>query len=144
MLDIKAYGKLNSFDVEAPVVNPGDWYGRVWLIEVGCGYSSLYYAVEADSVTDAIDQFSGSQWGHHILVEDDYLDDYPEDSRYYNDGGQVCDLNHIMIHGEDLSRRSESSPWSCVYKGEGLPAEGVVPNIYNEFLEWVESDPRRL
>ena len=144
MPDIKARGKLGDHDIEASVVNPGDWYGRVWLIEVGCGYSSVFYAVEADSVSDAIDEFSGSQWGHHILVEDKDLDDYPEDSRYYNDGGQVCDLDHIHVHGREVPHMSRDlSPWPCTYVGEGLPDEGVASTIYSEFIEWVEADPRR-
>lgn len=146
MPDIKARGTLHGHDIEAPVVNPGDCDGRVWLIEIGCGYSSAFYAVEAFSAEAAINEFSGSQWGHLILVEDKDLGDYPEDSRYYNDGGQVCDLDHLMIHGRENARlfyKDYESPWPCTYVGEGLPDEGVSSLIYNEYIEWVESDPRR-
>lgn len=56
-MPVKARGKLGGHDIEAEVVNPGNWFGRVWLVEIGCGYSSVFFAVEADSVTDAIDEF---------------------------------------------------------------------------------------
>ena len=60
---VTAHGKLNGHDIEAEVLNAGDWFGKVWLIEVGLGYSSSYYAVEADHLSDALDVFVGSDIG---------------------------------------------------------------------------------
>ncbi len=128
---ITAKGKLHGHDIDAECINPGDWFGKTWLIEIGCGFSPFFYAVEADTVTDAIDEFSGSKHGHHIVVEDADLDDYPEGSRYYNDGGQVCDLDNVMIHGEERpGRRNDHTPWPCRYYGEGLPEAGMTPLEY--------------
>lgn len=59
-MPIIAKGRLGQHDIEAEVLNPSSWFGKTWLIEIGCGFSSSFFAVEADTVTDAIDEFSGS------------------------------------------------------------------------------------
>lgn len=41
-----------------PVLNPGNWFGKTWLIEIGGCYSPLFLIVEADSITDAIDELA--------------------------------------------------------------------------------------
>jgi hypothetical protein len=76
MAKVTAYGKLGDHDIEAEVIDPGNWFGKCWLIEVGCGYSSIYYVVEADNVTDALDEFVGSEPGkkHAIIDPSDYGD----------------------------------------------------------------------
>ena len=35
---------------DIPVLNPGDWFGKAWLIEIGGSYSPLFLVVEADSI----------------------------------------------------------------------------------------------
>lgn len=128
MATIKAIGNLNGRELkDIEVVNPGDWFGKTWLIEIGGSYSSHYLIVEADSMSDAIDELADSEkHGHHIIVEDEYLDDYPEDSRHYGPSGQVLDLDHIMIHGQEGS----GTPFPCMYHGEGLPSEGAKPTEF--------------
>ena len=93
---ITARGNLNGHDLtDIPVLNPGDWFGKAWLIELGGSYSSLYLIVEADSMSDAIDELAESEkYGHQIVVKDDNLGDYPEDNRHYSGTGQVLDLDH--------------------------------------------------
>ena len=57
-----------------PVLNPGDWFGKTWLIEIGGSYWPLFLVVEADSITDAIDELaSHDQYGHLITVSDEDL-----------------------------------------------------------------------
>lgn len=134
-MTIIAKGRLGNHDIEAEVLNPSSWFGKTWLIEIGCGFSSIFFAVEADSVTDAIDEFSGSEFGHHILIDDTDLADYMEDGEfngYYNDGGQPCDLDNCMVHGREYpgSHKDEYTPWPCVYTGDDLPAEGMTPAQY--------------
>ena len=102
---------------------------RLWLF-----FASLC-GVEADTVTDAIDEFSGSNHGHYILIDDADLADYMEDGEfngYYNDGGQPCDLDNVMVHGREYpgSHKDEYTPWPCVYTGDDLPAEGMTPLAY--------------
>jgi len=137
---IVAKGRLGNHEIEAEVINPGDWFGKTWLIEIGCGFSSSFFAVEADTVTDAIDEFSGSAYGHLILIDDADIADYLEDGEfngYYNDGGQSCDLDNCMVHGEERPGRGEYTPWACVYTGPGLP-EGFTPIAYSRVEAFCE------
>jgi hypothetical protein len=116
---------------EIPVLNPGGWFGKTWLIEVGGSYSPLFLVVEADHLWSAIEELADNeQYGHHIVVPDEYLGDYPEDDRHYGASGQVIDLDHLMIHGQEGAK----SPFPCRYFGDGLPAEGIDPV---ELEEWV-------
>lgn len=60
---IKAKGLLHGKEVEATAVNPGDWFGKVWLLYVEDCFDPPLYAVEADNVSDAIDVFIESDHG---------------------------------------------------------------------------------
>ena len=34
---------------DIPVINPGGWFGKAWLVEVGGSYTPLWLVVEADT-----------------------------------------------------------------------------------------------
>lgn len=125
MSTITARGQFNGQDLkDIPVLNPCDWFGKAWLLEIGGSYWPLFLVVEADSVSDAIDELADHEkYGHHIVVPEDDLGDYPEDERHYGPSGQVIDLDHLMIYGAE-------KPWPCTYHGEGLPTEGVTPTEF--------------
>jgi len=128
MATITANGTFHGHELtDMPVVNPGDWFGKTWLIEIGGSYSPLFLIVEADSMSAAIDELADSEkYGHHIVVEEANLGDYPEDGRHYGPSGQVLDLDHLMIHGHEGSE----TPFSCSYYGEGFPPEGLKPTEF--------------
>jgi hypothetical protein len=128
MADITASASLHGQELkDIPVINPGDWFGKTWLIEIGGSYWPLFLIVEADSASDAIDELADHEkYGHHIVVAEVDLGDYPEDDRHYGPSGQVLDLDHLMIHGID----GTAVPFPCRYHGEGLPAEGVLPTDF--------------
>ena len=130
---ITARGKLNGHDfTDILVLNPGDWFGKAWLVEIGGSYSSLYVVIEADSMSDAIDELAENEkFGHQIIVADENLGDYPEDDRHYSGNGQVLDLDHLMIHGQE----GADCPFKCRYFGDGLPEEGVVPTAFEAVEE---------
>ena len=125
---ITARAKFHDHDLtDIPVINPGGWFGKAWLIEIGGSYSSLYLVIEADSMCDAIDELAENEkYGHQIVVADEDLGDYPEDDRHYSGTGQVLDLDHLMIHGQEGS----DCPFPCRYFGDGMPEEGVVPSEF--------------
>ena len=125
---ITARGTLNGHDLtDIPVINPGGWFRKAWLLELGGSYWPLFLVVEADTISDAIDELAENEkYGHQIVVPDADLGDYPEDDRHYSGSGQVLDLNHLMIHGQEGS----DCPFKCRYFGEGLPEEGVVPTEF--------------
>jgi hypothetical protein len=128
MCPITARGKLNGQELkDIPVLNPSDWFGKTWLLEIGGSYSPFFIVVEADSVSDAIDELADNEkYGHHVVVPDEDLGDYPEDERHYGASGQVLDLDHLMIHGQEGSE----CPFPCRYFGEGLSEAGMEPTAY--------------
>ncbi len=128
MSEIKASGTFGGRELKDIIVlNPGGWFGKAWLLEIGGSHWPLLLVVEADSVTDAIDELADHEkYAHHIVVPEEDLGDYPEDERYYGPSGQVLDLDHLMIHGQEGS----DSPWPCTYHGDGLPPEGVKPTDF--------------
>ena len=128
MSEIKASGNLHGHELtDMPVLNAGDWFGKTFLIEIGGSYSPLFLIVEAGSISDAIDELADSdKYGHLIIVDENDLGDYPEDERHYAPSGQVLDLDHLMIHGQE----GAEIPFRCRYHGDGLPAEGVLPTEF--------------
>src|SRR3954452_6318557 len=124
-MKLTASCKFGDHDLtDIPVLNPDGWFGKTWLLEIGGSYSPLFLVVEADSVADAIDEFSDNEtYGHQIHVLDEDLADYPEDDRHYDGSGRVIDLDHLMIHG----REGCELPYPVRYYGDGLPDEGIDP-----------------
>lgn len=112
---------------DLPVLNPGGWFGKTWLLAIGGSYSPLFLIVEADSLQAAIDELADhEQYGHLITVEDEDLGDYDPDDCHYGPAGQVLDLDWLMFHGSE----GTDCPFPCRYFGNGLPAEGVTPTDY--------------
>jgi hypothetical protein len=128
MCAITARGTLNGRELkDIPVLNPGDWFGKCWLLEIGGSSEPLFLVVEADSVSDAIDELADNKtFRHHIVVLNEDLGDYPENERYYGPSGKVLDLDWLSIHGEE----GPECPFPCRYFGEGLPEEGIKPTDY--------------
>ena len=125
---ITARGKFFNQDLtDVPVLNPGDWFGKCWLLVIEDSYWPTYLVVEADSVQDAIDELADHEkYGHLITVDDADLGDYPEDERHYGPSGQVIDTDNLMIYGQEGSK----CPFPCRYFGDGLPDDGMEPTSY--------------
>ncbi len=120
---------------DIPVLNPGEWFGKTFLLEIVGSYSPLYLIVEAGSVYAAIDELADNErYGHNIIVADDYLSGSPEEGRYYGPSGQVLDLCHLAIHGAE----NAAIPFPCRYFGDKLPEEGVLPVELDEW-DWDET-----
>lgn len=130
-MPITAKAKLNGHDLtDIPVLNPGGWFGKTWLLEIGGSYWPLFLIVEADSVSDAIDELADHEnYGHHIVVDAADLGDYDPETCRYGPSGQVLDLDHLMIHGQEGTKR----PFDCRYFGDGLPTEGIEPSEIDEY-----------
>jgi len=112
---------------DIPVINPGNWFGKSWLIEIGGSFTPLYFVVEADSITDAIDELADNDmYGHHIVVSDADLADYDPDNCHYGPHGQVLDLDDLLIHGQEGAK----CPFPCRYFGDELPQDGMLPTDY--------------
>ena len=69
--------KLGEHEISGDVINPGAWFGKTWLIEIGGCAWPIFVIVEADSVTDALDELSGDdRYKHHILIPAEDFGDY--------------------------------------------------------------------
>ena len=130
-MNVTASCKLNSHDLtDIPVLNPNGWFSKTWLIELGGCYTPLFLVVEADTVSDAIDELSDNEsYGHQIHVPDEDLGDYAENDRHYDGSGRVIDLDHLMVYGQEGS----DVPYPVKYHGDALPPEGIDPR---EYAEW--------
>ena len=62
MCEIKASGKFKGQALkDIPVLNPGDWFGKTWLIEIEGGFCPQFLAVEAESPSDALDELASNE-----------------------------------------------------------------------------------
>ena len=78
---VTAKWTVDDRDYEAPVINPGDWFGKTWLLSVCvCNAGGPRYIVEADHVGDAIDILAEDEtYGGIIAIDVDADgDDYGE------------------------------------------------------------------
>jgi hypothetical protein len=124
-MKVTASCKFHDHDLtDIPVINPDGWFGKTWLLELGGSYTPLFLIVEADSMSDAIDELSENDThGLQIHVLGSDLGDYPENDRHYDGSGRVIDLDHLLIHGQE----GADVPFPVNYHGDKLPAEGIDP-----------------
>jgi hypothetical protein len=55
MSEITASCKFHNHDLnDIPVINPGGWFGKTWLIEIGGSYTPLFLVVEADTISVSV------------------------------------------------------------------------------------------
>lgn len=145
-MPVFACAEVNGHKIEAKVMNPGDWFGKVWLVEIGCGISSFYFAVEADTFDKAVDEFCDSEAGHHIHINELELDDYKVETdngffnlrgeklskeqadklmepNYLGNSGTPCDLDHFLMREFD----------GCVYfDKDDEDCKNIPPALYPE------------
>jgi hypothetical protein len=104
-----------------PVLNPGRWHGKTWLIE-HVGDVPIRLVVEAASIHDALVVLSNDpdfgEGFHFVHVQDD---DLPVDSFH-----QVPKTQTVRVHGQGHC----SCPYPVRYYGEGYPDRGIDPRQY--------------
>jgi hypothetical protein len=133
MSKLTASCKFGDHDLTGiPVLNPGGWWGKAWLVEIGGSYTPLFLVVEADTISDAIDELSDDPtYGHQLHVSESDLGDYPEDDRHYDGSGRVIDLDWVMIHGQERT----DLPYPVTYHPEcedvGIDPRHVAAWQYN-------------
>lgn len=105
---------LNGQEIEGDCVNPGEWFGKAWIVEVGCGFSSIFFAVEGDGPQDVIDNLCDSEeYGHLIRVDEDTAKEAEEDGlelNYAGNASEPVDLENVHIHGEYVNRMTDAMP----------------------------------
>lgn len=153
-MTVTAKGQLGGHDIEAEVLNPGDWWGKVWLIGHACGCSMIWFVVEADHEQDAFDIFADHEKrGHLIQIGKDQFEDYgsefhvgdmaygdtiEEDGWYDLNGKKVAGpLQEPTLLGNagtpcDISD-CQISKWVCKYYDPAdLDCDGIDPELYSD------------
>jgi hypothetical protein len=130
-MKITASCRFGDHDLrDIPVINPGGWFGKAWLVEIGGSYTPLFLVVEADTISDALDELSDDPtYGPQIHVPQEDLSDYPEEERHYDSRGRVIDLDWVMVHGQV----ERDLPCPVKYHVEGEEAIGIDPR---HFAAW--------
>jgi hypothetical protein len=100
---VTAKWTVDGRDYEAPVVNPGDWFGKTWHLSVCISNTGgPHYIVEADNVSDAIDILAESEeYGSIIAIDVDVEgDDYGEP---LSDGMELTD--EMSARADETAKR---------------------------------------
>lgn len=164
MSKITASFKSGSNEVTGvPVVNPGDWFGKAWCLDYGCGP----VIVEADSCQDAIDELVESDQGVGLRIEDSERGDYgfscgkgdiiggveiTEPCWMNLKGEQITDpvkgrqltephtsgggIDYDMDNLHIEGQDGAKCPFKCLYHGEGIPEGGLSPLDYSELQNY--------
>lgn len=130
---ITASLKVSGHDREdIPVINPGGWFGRAWLL---FDDSHGYYVVEADTLGDAIDELVESEYGEHFrITEESERADYGFEVNPGDIIGGVnieehgwMDLNGKFITDPEVGKylqHPSSTGGGIDYDGDGIQAIG--------------------
>jgi hypothetical protein len=124
---------------EAPVINPGDWWGKAWLLEVSCGYDSDFFVVEADTVADAIDLLAEDEEHGHVIAIDVEVDgdDYAESI----DGMELTEEQELaLLRAMEEAGVADRSNMRITLKGKFVN-DGTLsePNMSGQGI-WYDSD----
>lgn len=123
----------------APVINPGNAFGTVFLLTPETWYDGPVYAVEATGVSDAESDFIESKYGEHHRLDATELKDYitdpgewgdnprpPEYRCAFSDNGTPYDSESIYVNDTAMACHFDT----IRYVGPGLPPDGVKPSQY--------------
>jgi hypothetical protein len=159
-LKVEARWSDSRSDVETAIaVNPGDWFGEVYLVYVGDCYCPPRYAVEADDVSAAIDEYIDSDYGKvdRIDIEADGADYAYEcnpgdimggvdinEKGWINLKGEFVSDPKVGEHLREPSVTGSGTPYdsdniyindlkNCRYYARHLPPEGVEPEKYSDY-----------
>lgn len=134
--------------LELPVVNPGGWFGRVYIIGYTDGFAGWYYLVEAGAADDAIETWVESEFGEPARIPLGHLKDYEVRSRSGHSEGDVSyscsfagdgtpyDSDNITVAELPAQGRSYGRGVTTrvvLYYGPSLAHRGVGPIAYANF-----------
>jgi hypothetical protein len=56
-----------------------DFGDKIWLLQIGCGISTFFYAISARTEQDAMDEYADNEHVNHLTLLDEDDDTYHED-----------------------------------------------------------------
>lgn len=115
--------KLHNSDIEGDVINPGDWFGKTWLVVLG-GIAS--FVVEADNAQDAVEELAESEeYGQSLRLAEPDIADYNQDEIQYTGSGIPYDNADVTVIGDE----GKKQPFKCTYHVEGFD-EDISPLLF--------------
>lgn len=119
------FGKTSLIE-KIILVNPGEWFGNVWILSIANGIEADLYAIEAECEQDAIDAFTDSKHGPRIQLGEGETED--ENTTYAGNAGIPVCLDNVRL---------QRAPKGFLYMPEGeseqLPAGGLTPKAFDAF-----------
>ena len=94
-LRLKLSGYSAPTEITATFVNPGEWFGKRWLVGVGVGFSCLFYIIEGGGEDDILDTLVDSEWGHIVKTECEH--DSNEDCTFAGNYCEHVDFDDIRV-----------------------------------------------
>lgn len=137
-LDTTFFANDGRHDIQGTVINPGEWFGEVWLLQIAIANTvNPFYAIEANNEQDAIDIFADSERFSYLIDVDD--NDAPkteaeeENSDYTRAGNDG--------HWVDLSNCSlRKAPANIKYRLEWEPNDHDMSVTVDTLLEVVRKE----
>ena len=147
--EVRFTATIGEHEIDGVVINPGAWFGKVWLFQIWIANAlAPYYAIEADSEQDAIDELADSERFSHLIdvAEEDWpkwipadpedpdcSDGEDEESDYTRAGndGHWVDLTNC-----DLRR----APANLRYVMEWNPQQDGLSAVIDSELETVREE----
>ncbi len=102
---ITATGMDRGHEITAKVdhvINRGGWFGKTWLIGIGCGYSTFFYVGEADNQGDAIDEFVDSKHGHLLKIDEEEVEKKDREYKALLELGKEDEFEDFPFRGGDF------------------------------------------
>jgi hypothetical protein len=142
-------------EVAADVVNPGDkcGYGELYLVCVEDCYDPPLYVVEADDMSDAIEEFvSNDATAHMVEIEESSYGDYitqdetgewvdlngnPSDDdkseAEFGPSGELYDDDNLKAEEID----AKGVRYFGVYEDVALPEKGILANRFSKWVDFI-------
>lgn len=122
------------------VVNPGGWFGTIWLIQIQISNAlNPLFIVEAGSEQDALDTFADSRYSHMIDVDEEDYPKFNEETEEFEE----TDYNRAGndSHWVDLTRlHLKKAPASIRYCLEWKPEQDGLSSVIDSELELARED----
>ena len=116
--------------IEGIVLNPGSYFGKVWILQIAIANAlNPFYAIEANSEQDAIDEFADGRLSKLIDVPEENCPKFvPNDPENYEDG----DMDGEYENENDYTQAGNDGHWvdlsNCHIK--------KAPSDIKYFVEW--------
>lgn len=97
---MKFKAKIDDKEISGDVVNPGEWFGRAWVVQV----YDRYFAIEGDTPQDIIDELADSEKFGHLIND-------PEGKDLGGNDSHPISLKYVRIYGMETGINEKVIPF---------------------------------